>query len=62
MSILMGSCFLISWTPYAVVGMASSYGPPGIVPDTSSIYSALLAKSSQCWNPIIYIGMNKQVS
>lgn len=52
--------FLIAWMPYSVLALLIAFGGVRISPAVS-IIPALCAKSSICWNPIIYIGLNTQV-
>ena len=61
MSLIMVSCFLIAWTPYAIMAMGATYGSPDIFTPTIAALPALFAKTSNCYNPIIYVFMNKQV-
>ncbi|KAG5324097.1 OPSG protein, partial [Acromyrmex heyeri] len=56
---LMILAFLIAWSPYAVLALATQY----FYVQTSHILvvlPALLAKSSICYNPIIYASMTAQ--
>ncbi|XP_018395716.1 PREDICTED: rhodopsin-like [Cyphomyrmex costatus] len=56
---LMILAFLIAWSPYAVLALATQY----FYVQTSHIIAvlpALLAKSSICYNPIIYASMTAQ--
>ncbi|XP_057309738.1 green-sensitive opsin P521-like [Hydractinia symbiolongicarpus] len=50
--------FVIAWTPYALMIFVISFG--GNVTTTWLDYSALLAKSSTFYNPIIYVFMHKR--
>lgn len=52
--------FLMAWTPYSVLALLIAFGGVRVSPAVS-IIPALCAKSSICWNPIIYIGLNTQV-
>lgn len=52
--------FMVAWTPYSIFALMEQFGP-GIKPELAVI-PALMAKSSICYNPIIYVGMNTQVS
>ncbi len=61
MSTLMVTCFLIAWTPYAIVSMGATYGNAEVFSPEVAVLPALFAKSSCCYNPVIYIFMNKQV-
>ncbi|VVC32480.1 G protein-coupled receptor, rhodopsin-like,GPCR, rhodopsin-like, 7TM [Cinara cedri] len=51
--------FLTAWMPYSVMALLIAFGGVRISPAVS-IIPALCAKSSICWNPIIYIGLNTQ--
>ncbi|XP_071555730.1 rhodopsin [Temnothorax nylanderi] len=56
---LMILAFLIAWLPYAVLALATQYfnvQPSHII----AVLPALLAKSSICYNPIIYATMSAQ--
>ncbi|XP_024919478.1 teleost multiple tissue opsin 2b, partial [Cynoglossus semilaevis] len=55
------ACYLLCWTPYGVVAMMATFGPPDIISPVASVVPSLLAKSSTVINPIIYILMNKQI-
>ena len=61
MSAIMVSCFLIAWTPYAIMAMGATYGSPEVFTSSTAALPALFAKASNCYNPIIYVFMNKQV-
>jgi c-opsin len=49
----------VSWLPYTVVCFIKMFGLP--VSQTMSALPLLFAKSSICWNPIIYVMFNDQV-
>jgi hypothetical protein len=51
--------FLVSWLPYAIVCFVKIAGYD--VTPTVSALPLLCAKSSICWNPIIYVVLNEQV-
>ncbi|XP_050524855.1 rhodopsin-like [Daktulosphaira vitifoliae] len=59
MVVVMIIAFLISWTPYAVLALLIAFAGVQVSPIVSIIL-AIFAKSSICWNPIIYIGLNTQ--
>ena len=61
MSAVMVSCFLIAWTPYAIMAMGATYGSPEVFTPSIAVLPALFAKTSTCYNPVIYVFMNKQV-
>ncbi|XP_006618813.1 rhodopsin-like isoform X1 [Apis dorsata] len=58
---LMITAFLLAWSPYAALAIAAQYfnAKPSA---TVAMLPALLAKSSICYNPIIYAGLNNQFS
>ncbi|KAK2588365.1 hypothetical protein KPH14_004379 [Odynerus spinipes] len=56
---LMISAFLIAWLPYAALALAAQYFDAKPSPSVA-VLPALLAKSSICYNPIIYAGLNAQ--
>ncbi|XP_029036435.1 green-sensitive opsin-like [Osmia bicornis bicornis] len=56
---LMITAFLVAWSPYAALALAAQYFDAK--PSASvAVLPALLAKSSICYNPIIYAGLNSQ--
>ncbi|KAJ3662448.1 hypothetical protein Zmor_006798 [Zophobas morio] len=60
MILLMIIAFLTAWSPYAIFALIIQFGnSSGITPGIAVIPS-LLAKSSICYNPLIYIGLNVQ--
>ncbi|KAM6956807.1 opsin-3 [Aplochiton taeniatus] len=60
MFLLMISCFLVCWTPYAVVSMMEAFGRKSLVTPTLAIIPAFFAKSSTTYNPLIYIFMSRK--
>ncbi|XP_043284815.1 rhodopsin-like [Venturia canescens] len=56
---LMIIAFLVAWTPYAALAMAAQYFNVSL-PAEIAVIPSLLAKSSICYNPIIYAGLNGQ--
>jgi c-opsin len=59
MVLLMILAFMTSWFPYSIICFIkiTEYD----VTPTVSALGLLFAKSSICWNPIIYIILNEQV-
>jgi len=54
--------FLLAWTPYAVLALIIAFGNEAdAVTPAVAVIPALMAKSSICYNPIIYAGLNPQV-
>ncbi|XP_065088642.1 vertebrate ancient opsin-like [Ochlerotatus camptorhynchus] len=60
MVFVMVIAFIIAWTPYAVFALIEQFGPTEIISPAMGVLPALIAKSSICYNPIIYVGMNTQ--
>lgn len=60
MFLLMISCFLVCWTPYAVVSMMEAFGKKSVVSPTLAIIPSFFAKSSTAYNPVIYIFMSRK--
>lgn len=60
MVFVMVLAFMIAWTPYAVFALIEQFGPTDIISPALGVLPALIAKSSICYNPIIYVGMNTQ--
>lgn len=61
MFFLMISCFLLCWTPYAVVSMMEAFGRKSMVSPTVAIIPSFFAKSSTAYNPLIYVFMSRKV-
>lgn len=61
MFFLMISCFLLCWTPYAVVSMMVAFGRKSMVSPTVAIVPSFFAKSSTAYNPLIYVFMSRKV-
>lgn len=61
MFLLMISCFLVCWTPYAVVSMMEAFGRKSMVSPTLAIIPSFFAKSSTAYNPLIYVFMSRKV-
>ncbi|XP_071549153.1 visual pigment-like receptor peropsin [Panulirus ornatus] len=60
MVVIMGSTFLMAWTPYAVLALIMAFGDPSVVTPGAAVVPAIFAKSSCMYNPIIYVGLNTQ--
>ncbi|KAA8584029.1 hypothetical protein FQN60_015237 [Etheostoma spectabile] len=60
MFLLMISCFLVCWTPYAVVSMLEAFGRKNMVSPTVAIIPSFFAKSSTAYNPLIYVFMSRK--
>ncbi|XP_038816066.1 opsin-3-like [Salvelinus namaycush] len=60
MFLLMISCFLVCWTPYAVVSMMEAFGRKSMVTPAIAIIPSFFAKSSTTYNPLIYMFMSRK--
>ncbi|KAL0964269.1 hypothetical protein UPYG_G00321550 [Umbra pygmaea] len=60
MFLLMISCFLVCWTPYAVVSLMEAFGRKNMVTPGFAIIPSFFAKSSTTYNPLIYIFMSRK--
>ncbi|XP_076025368.1 opsin-3 isoform X2 [Genypterus blacodes] len=58
--LLMISCFLLCWTPYAVVSMLVAFGRKSLVSPTVAIIPSFFAKSSTAYNPLIFVFMSRK--
>ncbi|XP_063260982.1 opsin-5-like [Prinia subflava] len=47
--------FLAAWTPYAVLALWALLGDPGQVPALAFVLSAVFAKSSTLYNPLVHL-------
>lgn len=56
---LMIFAFMIAWTPYSIAALGAQYFHMKLSAEVAMV-PAILAKSSICYNPIIYAGLNKQ--
>lgn len=54
MACVMSFCFLFAWTPYAAVSLYAFLWKPKSMAPSISIVPALFAKTSACFNPVIY--------
>lgn len=57
-SIVICTAFILAWSPYAVVSMWSAWGFH--VPNLTSIFTRLFAKSASFYNPLIYFGLSSK--
>uniref|UniRef100_A0A674NS94 Opsin 6, group member a n=1 Tax=Takifugu rubripes TaxID=31033 RepID=A0A674NS94_TAKRU len=55
---LICTAFILAWSPYAVVSMWSAWGFH--VPNLTSIFTRLFAKSASFYNPLIYFGLSSK--
>ncbi|KAJ0176245.1 hypothetical protein K1T71_008419 [Dendrolimus kikuchii] len=52
--------FTVAWTPYSLFALIEQFATQGIVSPGAGVIPALVAKSSICYDPLIYVGMNTQ--
>ncbi|CAH2090179.1 unnamed protein product [Euphydryas editha] len=60
MIFIMIIAFTIAWTPYSLFALMEQFATEGIVSPGAGVIPALVAKSSICYDPLIYVGMNTQ--
>ncbi|KAJ8014546.1 hypothetical protein DPEC_G00041340 [Dallia pectoralis] len=60
MFLLMIGCFVVCWTPYAVVSMMEAFGRKTVVTPAIAIIPSFFAKSSTAYIPLIYIFMSRK--
>ncbi|KAH3869732.1 hypothetical protein DPMN_032901 [Dreissena polymorpha] len=54
------SLFLVAWTPYAAVCLWSLFGDVSSIPSQILVVPSMFAKSSACYNPVVYALVNKR--
>ncbi|XP_038212835.1 parapinopsin-like [Zerene cesonia] len=52
--------FTVAWTPYSLFALMEQFASHGIISPGAGVIPALVAKSSICYDPLIYVGMNTQ--
>nr|DAC74065.1 TPA_exp: C-type opsin [Branchiostoma belcheri] len=60
MVVVMITCFLVCWLPYGAMALVVSFGGERLISNTAAVVPALMAKSSTCYNPVVYFAMNSQ--
>ncbi|RVE43896.1 hypothetical protein evm_011458 [Chilo suppressalis] len=60
MVFIMIVAFTVAWTPYSVFALMEQFATEGIISPGAGVIPALVAKSSICYDPLIYVGMNTQ--
>nr|QYF06557.1 ciliary opsin [Milnesium tardigradum] len=53
--------FVVAWFPYAIVSLITIFGREDLITAWAGVIPVIFAKSSICYNPIIYALMNAQV-
>jgi hypothetical protein len=62
MSIAICTCMIVSWTPYSIVSMWETYGDSSTLPVQLEAFSAIMAKSSTAFSPLIHLLYTKKFS
>ncbi|KAL4713310.1 hypothetical protein ACJJTC_015297 [Scirpophaga incertulas] len=60
MVFIMIIAFTVAWTPYSLFALTEQFASQGIISPGVGVIPALVAKSSICYDPLIYVGMNTQ--
>ncbi|XP_034832969.1 parapinopsin-like [Maniola hyperantus] len=60
MVFIMIVAFTVAWTPYSFFALMEQFANERITSPGAGVIPALVAKSSICYNPLIYVGMNTQ--
>ncbi|CAG9788138.1 unnamed protein product [Diatraea saccharalis] len=60
MVFIMIIAFTVAWTPYSLFALMEQFATEGIFSPGAGVIPALVAKSSICYDPLIYVGMNSQ--
>ncbi|KAK9875888.1 hypothetical protein WA026_009674 [Henosepilachna vigintioctopunctata] len=60
MVLLMIIAFVVAWMPYAVLALLIQFGDASFLTPGMRVIPSLIAKSSICYNPIIYVVLNSQ--
>ncbi|XP_070577984.1 visual pigment-like receptor peropsin [Ptychodera flava] len=60
MTVLLVACFLICWSPYAILSLYVAFGNADKITPTVAFVPSIFAKTSTMYNPVIYFAMNKQ--
>ncbi|XP_078359135.1 rhodopsin, G0-coupled-like [Oculina patagonica] len=58
---VMTVAFLVAWTPYAVVSLISMIAGSDVISGVAASIPAYIAKSSACYNPILYVFLYKRL-
>jgi hypothetical protein len=52
--------FLVAWTPFTIYYIVISIEDAGTLPALFHVVPAVFAKSSTCYNPVVYAIINKR--
>lgn len=51
---------MFGWSPYASFALIKQYGNKDLISPAMGVMPSIFAKTSICYNPIIYVGLNTQ--
>lgn len=51
---------MFAWTPYAIFALIKQFGDADLISPGIGVLPSIFAKTSICYNPIIYAGTNPQ--
>lgn len=51
---------MFAWGPYAIFALYKQYGSGDLIGPAMAVLPSLFAKTAICYNPIIYVGLNRQ--
>lgn len=51
---------MFAWGPYACFALIKQYGNKDLIGPAMGVMPSIFAKTSICYNPIIYVGLNTQ--
>lgn len=51
---------MFGWSPYAGFALIKQYGNKDLISPAMGVMPSIFAKTSICYNPIIYVGLNTQ--
>lgn len=51
---------MFGWSPYATFALIKQYGNKDLISPAMGVIPSIFAKTTICYNPIIYVGLNTQ--
>ena len=60
-NVILIGCFVISWTPYAIVAMIIVFIDTNSISPLLALIPSIFAKSSFLWSPLIFILFDKRI-
>lgn len=60
-NLILISCFVLSWTPYALVAMFTVFFDSNKISPMFALIPSVFAKSSFLWSPLIFILFDKRI-